>query len=942
MDFQTIIQQCPSDQTGETLRFLAEYYSSTDRSVMKERMCVLQINVWEKISEFKRESIFNQHEELKSIYMRENSNFFFPNLIHYYIESNLIGNKSFLKLLIILLSQLSTRRVLKPILEYYGFSTRLKMSKIDSKILYFLKYPVDDFTGEMKTRADLEEETETLYSKVKQICWHNGMGELGLMSGRILFNSRERVEIFFEKISPLIRKKIIESCFMIEYIDDEHYQKELFIDSLIPTSLDICVFEVLPKKFEKHSRKIHHRVSFLSLHDYLSHHFELLQVEVFGHLHSNFQDAISRFEAGSARMMTKLFSISVVNVKRTSVSSEIPTDVRIELGVDLAGLLPNVKSEWDQLRPGDIVFACCDFFRGFEIFEIVDAQNNIVRPGSAAVGDKRVFRVQMDPYQYYSDVKEGIDYSSFNSVLRLGASESNFKKSLDAIVYSMSAPSLPEWFQDLFVGYGRSAEGLTLVASSPGCGQIETIANEISAAQSGRTLIVAKSNETLNTVLAAIENAGYPGHALLKYGGSQEEVYSRTGRINHMLELRQNLLLQVKGLAISIGIDPSLADDYSYNCDSANQFFLNRIEPIWKSKSEVFPFQKFCDKYALDSSFSSISNLFTLLAKCAPYEILRTVRDRSDYLFHCQAEVVAMTSTGCALAAKEIRKTAPFSNIFVFEASQMMDVETFICIGPKCEKLVLLGDEQMLGPVVTTNVPDQTLFSRLIQLGIQPERTQLNRTKEYSAAVLNLFAWRYDVAENLDYSDLPSGEVQFVNVPDYLGSGELEPSPHQFQNLGEAEYIVGLYMYLQLTKMGDSIAILTPYNAQKNLIMDVLRAKCPMFPTPIVSTIDQFQGQVADTVLISLVRTTAPGQVKDIRRLTVALSRGRHNLFIFGRYALFKTIPGEVGQAFEYMAEGKGVTLTIGDPRISISGVDHMWKHLQVVMENEISKSNSI
>ena len=84
--------------------------------------------------------------------------------------------------------------------------------------------------------------------------------------------------------------------------------------------------------------------------------------------------------------------------------------------------------------------------------------------------------------------------------------------------------------------------------------------------------------------------------------------------------------------------------------------------------------------------------------------------------------------------------------------------------------------------------------------------------------------------------------------------------------------------------------ILSAYNGQRHLIVDVLRARCenvPEFGMPrVVTTIDKFQGQQSDFVLLSLVRTKQLGHLRDIRRLTIALSRARFGLYIFGHKKL--------------------------------------------------------
>lgn len=56
---------------------------------------------------------------------------------------------------------------------------------------------------------------------------------------------------------------------------------------------------------------------------------------------------------------------------------------------------------------------------------------------------------------------------------------------------------------------------------------------------------------------------------------------------------------------------------------------------------------------------------------------------------------------------------------------------------------------------------------------------------------------------------------------------------------------------------------------------------------PQVATVDKYQGQQNQYVLLSLVRTRAVGHLRDPRRLVVAMSRARLGLYIFGRASLF-------------------------------------------------------
>merc|ERR1712071_693692 len=126
----------------------------------------------------------------------------------------------------------------------------------------------------------------------------------------------------------------------------------------------------------------------------------------------------------------------------------------------------------------------------------------------------------------------------------------------------------------------------------------------------------------------------------------------------------------------------------------------------------------------------------------------------------------------------------------------------------------------------------------------------------------------------------------------YQGTGESEPNPYFFQNLAEAEYVVAVFMYMRLLGYpAEKISILTTYNGQNHLIRDVINTRCaknPLIGRPSkIDTVDKYQGQQNDYILLSLVRTKAVGHLRDIRRLVVAVSRARLGLYVFGRQSLF-------------------------------------------------------
>jgi len=72
--------------------------------------------------------------------------------------------------------------------------------------------------------------------------------------------------------------------------------------------------------------------------------------------------------------------------------------------------------------------------------------------------------------------------------------------------------------------------------------------------------------------------------------------------------------------------------------------------------------------------------------------------------------------------------------------------------------------------------------------------------------------------------------------------------------------------------------LISPYSGQVSYLRELL----PEFK---VSTIDSYQGQEAENVIISLVRSNTDGTIgflKDYRRMNVAMTRAQNNLMVIG------------------------------------------------------------
>jgi intron-binding protein aquarius len=311
------------------------------------------------------------------------------------------------------------------------------------------------------------------------------------------------------------------------------------------------------------------------------------------------------------------------------------------------------------------------------------------------------------------------------------------------------------------------------------------------------------------------------------------------------------------------------------------------------------------------------------------------------------------------------------------ESAQILEVETFIPMllqqsergVSRLKRVMLIGDHHQLPPVVKNQAfqkyghLDQSLYARFVRL--KTPTVDLNLQGRARPSIAKLYNWRYKDLNNLPnvltemkYKLSNPGmtfEYQWINCEDFEGQGETTPNPHFYQNLGEAEYAVALFMYMRLIGYpAAKISILTPYNGQKALLRDVVRQRCawnPLFGEPHkIATVDKYQGQQNDFIILSLVRSKQTvGHIRDVRRLVVAMSRSRYGMYVFGKLSVFENcfelapvlnlfIQRPLDLCLEPSEDLDSGGITVGEdraPTLRVTDVKQMWTILQKQMQDQ-------
>lgn len=267
-----------------------------------------------------------------------------------------------------------------------------------------------------------------------------------------------------------------------------------------------------------------------------------------------------------------------------------------------------------------------------------------------------------------------------------------------------------------------------------------------------------------------------------------------------------------------------------------------------------------------------------------------------------EARVIASTLTG---AANRVLEGEKYSTLFIDEAAQALEAACWIAIR-KAGRVVLAGDHCQLPPTVKSIMAlkgglGKTLMERIVEN--KPETVTLLKMQYRMNEQIMKFSseWFYNgMVESapmvshrgiLDY-DIP---MMWIDTAECDGKEEFVGENFGRINRAEAEMTLQtLQQYLEkigkqrILEESIDVGIISPYRAQVQLLRKELR-KCEFFRPYrhllTVNTVDGFQGQERDIILISLVRSNDGGDIgflRDLRRMNVAITRARMKLIILG------------------------------------------------------------
>ncbi|MDF2456474.1 MAG: putative ATPase [Cytophagaceae bacterium] len=265
-------------------------------------------------------------------------------------------------------------------------------------------------------------------------------------------------------------------------------------------------------------------------------------------------------------------------------------------------------------------------------------------------------------------------------------------------------------------------------------------------------------------------------------------------------------------------------------------------------------------------------------------------RQISDIILD-KADVICCTLVGANLP---VLKDRFFKTAIVDEAAQALEASTWIPIA-RSQKVILCGDHFQLPPTVKLDENDGgrelavTLMERIIGDRVAGNLlTTQYRMHDVIKEFSNKQFYNNKLVTDPVVQQLRTDDEPMVYI-DTAGCGfeeELDALTTSTYNAGEINTIEKWLTQARENKHIDkyhSIGIISPYSAQVKRLKERFENIGVMDLK--VSTVDSFQGQEADVIIISLVRSNQKGEIgflNDTRRMNVAMTRAKQKLIMIG------------------------------------------------------------
>jgi len=318
---------------------------------------------------------------------------------------------------------------------------------------------------------------------------------------------------------------------------------------------------------------------------------------------------------------------------------------------------------------------------------------------------------------------------------------------------------------------------------------------------------------------------------------------------------------------------------------------------LWAARKEVREIRK-CLHNREAKDRKKVSNRLAQLK-----ERINELTFQIDNDLFSQARVIACTLAG---SANRVMEGHHFASLFIDEAAQALEAACWIAIG-KADKVILAGDHFQLPPTIKCYEAERAGLGRTLMEKIvkkHPENVSLLTMQYRMNEEIMAFPshWFYkgtlQAAPTVAHRGILNYDTSMIWL-DTTGADFTEESPGAGSmsriNRKEAELLMTqLKAYIEkitIERILDeqiSFGIISPYRSQVQYLRSLVRGDIffrPLRKLITVHTVDGFQGQERDVIMLSLVRANDNGHIgflNELRRMNVAITRTRMKLVVIG------------------------------------------------------------
>ncbi|KAM7263832.1 hypothetical protein ACFE04_001515 [Oxalis oulophora] len=493
-----------SEKTNYFVFMINAFQSLEDEVVSKTVLRLAVLQSWQSLS-YGRFQVLGNFPEDHSI---DDDNEF--------VDACVLYCEKFMEFLIDLLSQLPTRRYLRPL--------------VADVAVFYENFEINDHTGTQLTDDEvLQSHYDRLYSlqllafkripKLRELALTN-IGAIhkrnDLKKKLSVLSPDELKDLVCTKLKlvskedPWSEKVPFLLEVMVSFFEKQQSQKEainalplypneqiMWDESVVPSinySGEGCL--ALPKL----------NLQFLTLHDYLLRNFNLFRLESTYEIREDIQETIPHLLAyinnegdtafrGWSRMAVPIKEFKITDVKQPNIGEVKPSSVTMRITYSISSYRSHIRSEWDALKKHDVLFLLSirpsfeslspeeaakatvpvklglQYVRGCEVIDIRDEEGTLMNDFSGKIkpedkkppkGELRTLTVALDTAQYHMDVSDIAEkgaedvYGTFNILMRRKPKENNFKAILESIRDLMNEYCIVlDWLHNIFLGYGN-------------------------------------------------------------------------------------------------------------------------------------------------------------------------------------------------------------------------------------------------------------------------------------------------------------------------------------------------------------------------------------------------------------------------------------------------------------------------------------------------------